>query len=355
MPQKLTPRIDERWIRHDWRMWIRPDIARWMKPGVDPADVIPALARERAQREAKRAREEAARAAEDAAFAAQIEHERRALAALNEEVKELNADMARWRRRVAEEEAKYSPIQPRVPAGNSRGGQWTDRGGGLTSNRSGNANATQASRNENGSTASKPQGINDPRVISDADPENIKPGEQYAQAGRRGGGTILINGQRLEINPRQAAELEAVIARADSAIARLQEIEPSWKPRPSAYESVNGLIEKYRADAQQAQDRASELGKIGFGRGPFVGGSSAARGPERDFTAAERREINRFGYETGCHTCGTRDPGTKTGNFVIDHQPPSALNWSRAPQRLYPQCWSCSLKQGGFVNSFKGK
>ena len=61
MPQKLPPRIDERWIRHDWRMWIRPDIARWMKPGVDPADVIPALARERAQ---KQAAEERARAAE---------------------------------------------------------------------------------------------------------------------------------------------------------------------------------------------------------------------------------------------------------------------------------------------------
>jgi hypothetical protein len=52
MPQKYTPRIDERWIRHDWRLWIRPDIARWMKPGVDPADVIPGLARERAQKQA---------------------------------------------------------------------------------------------------------------------------------------------------------------------------------------------------------------------------------------------------------------------------------------------------------------
>src|SRR5437868_4201608 len=130
MPQKFTPRIDERWIRHDWRMWIRPDIARWMKPGVDPADVIPALARERAQQEAKRACEEAARAAVDAELAAEIEHERRAWAALAEEIKELNAEVARWRRRVAEDEAKYSPSQPRVPAGNPRGGQWTDRNGG---------------------------------------------------------------------------------------------------------------------------------------------------------------------------------------------------------------------------------
>ncbi len=127
MPQKSPPRIDERWIRHDWRLWIRPDIARWMKPGVDPADVIPGLARERAQ---KQAAEERARAAEDAALAAEIAHERRALAALNEEVRELNAEMARWRRRLADEEAKYSPSQPRVPAGNPRGGQWTDRTGG---------------------------------------------------------------------------------------------------------------------------------------------------------------------------------------------------------------------------------
>jgi hypothetical protein len=123
---RIAPRIDERWIRHDWRMWIRPDIARWMKPGVDPADVIPALARERAQKEAARQR---ARAAEDAELAAEIEHERRVLAALNEEMKGVNAEMARRRRRLAEE-AKYSPSQPRIPKRNPGGGQWTRIGGG---------------------------------------------------------------------------------------------------------------------------------------------------------------------------------------------------------------------------------
>jgi hypothetical protein len=63
MPQKYFDGPFGPHIRHDWRMWIRPDFARWLKPGVDPADVIPGLARERAQQEAKRAREEAARVA----------------------------------------------------------------------------------------------------------------------------------------------------------------------------------------------------------------------------------------------------------------------------------------------------
>jgi hypothetical protein len=91
--------------------------------GVDPADVFPSLARDRAQAEAAR---EKARAAEDAAFDAFIEGERRVLAAIQAELNEVKAELAR-RRRLAE--AKYSPSQPRVPAGNPRGGQWTDGGG----------------------------------------------------------------------------------------------------------------------------------------------------------------------------------------------------------------------------------
>ena len=45
---------------------------------------------------------------------------------LREEVAELRAELKRRR----ELEAKYSPSQPRVPSGNPRGGQWTDRSGG---------------------------------------------------------------------------------------------------------------------------------------------------------------------------------------------------------------------------------
>ena len=102
---------------------------------------------------------------------------------------------------------------------------------------------------------------------------------------------------------------------------------------------------------------AAELGEVGQGTeavknstlepGPYAGESIAARGPERDFTLEERAEMNRIGR---CHTCGTTEPGTKSGDFIPDHQPPSKLNPKEEPQRLYPQCASCSRRQGGEVN-----
>ncbi|MGH9928119.1 MAG: hypothetical protein ACREA9_02715, partial [Pyrinomonadaceae bacterium] len=82
------------------------------------------------------------------------------------------------------------------------------------------------------------------------------------------------------------------------------------------------------------------------GVGEHAGESIAARSAARDFTAAERAEVNRIGSQTGCHTCGTTNPGTKSGNFVPDHQPASALNPTGGPQRLYPQCINCSREQG---------
>lgn len=107
----------QRWLRHDAHLWIRPDAARFFAPGTDPADINPTLPR----------KPDAAKAA---AFEAEIEAEvaagYRLLAVLREEVASIRAE----RKRRRELEAKYSPSQPRVPAGNPRGGQWTDRSGG---------------------------------------------------------------------------------------------------------------------------------------------------------------------------------------------------------------------------------
>jgi hypothetical protein len=83
--------------------------------------------------------------------------------------------------------------------------------------------------------------------------------------------------------------------------------------------------------------------------GPHADESIPARGPQRDFTPTERGDINRIGKDTGCHTCGSTDPGTKSGNFIPDHQPANQLNPTGGPQRLYPHCLSCSRIQGGEV------
>jgi RHS repeat-associated protein len=98
------------------------------------------------------------------------------------------------------------------------------------------------------------------------------------------------------------------------------------------------------AAAGGAASLADDLGRAGLG--PFAGESVPARTAARDFTAAERDAINRIGQETGCHTCGTTTPGTKTGNFVPDHQPPSSVNPPGNPQNLYPHCLNCSRQQG---------
>jgi RHS repeat-associated protein len=80
--------------------------------------------------------------------------------------------------------------------------------------------------------------------------------------------------------------------------------------------------------------------------GQYATKSIPARGPAQTFTSSERKMINEIGETSGCHSCGTRVPGTKSGNFVPDHQPPTALARKGEPQSLYPQCLSCSKKQG---------
>jgi RHS repeat-associated protein len=106
--------------------------------------------------------------------------------------------------------------------------------------------------------------------------------------------------------------------------------------------AVTGLFSK------SSGDKPSTLAP-----GPHAGEGTPARSGDRDFTPGERGAVNAEGAEKGCHTCGTTDPGTKSGNFVPDHQPPTALNPAGGAQTLYPQCLSCSRTQGGEVNAAK--
>jgi HK97 family phage portal protein len=138
--------------------------------------------------------------------------------------------------------AKYDPNQPRVPGGNPDGGQWT--GGGAA-----------------GSAANADEG----RVLTDANPDELVPGAQYAQSRTRG-----------------------------------------------------------------------------VGPGPYAAESIPAEGPGRNHSQEVRTGINRIGRLTGCHDCGTLNPGTKSGNFIADHQKPNAINRPGVAQRLYPHCQICS-------------
>jgi hypothetical protein len=63
----------------------------------------------------------------------------------------------------------------------------------------------------------------------------------------------------VEPEPGQASRLFEAETRAEFAIASVRQLDPHWRPRPSAYESVEGLIRAYESDAEQAQARLREL------------------------------------------------------------------------------------------------
>ena len=66
-------------------------------------------------------------------------------------------------------------------------------------------------------------------------------------------------------------------------------------------------------------------------------------------TAEEQRKINEIFRKHGCHSCGTKNPGTKSGNAVADHQPPQALALPGERIRFFPHCLNCARVQGGQV------
>jgi hypothetical protein len=52
-----------------------------------------------------------------------------------------------------------------------------------------------------------------------------------------------------------------------------------------------------------------------------------------------QRQVNDLMDKHGCHTCGTKNPGTKSGDAVADHQPPQALD---EPEIFLPHCNHCN-------------
>ena len=241
----------------------------------------------------------------------------------------------------------YDPNQPRVPAGHPDGGQWTDGlQGGVHSDFLDRDNYRALSDLEG--THSRFIDQEHYRVLSDLVPDDFwTPGARYAS--RRVGGP-----SGLTPTPGQLARLAAAEARASAAIRHVQERDPSWRPSASIYSTVEGRIAAIEASAREAEARLRETMRADS-PGPFARGWSAAPGPDRHFTDGTRREINLLGREFGCHTCGTKEPGTRSGNFVPDHQRPTVMIREGEAQRLYPQCVHCSRYQGYLLSPRSGK
>jgi hypothetical protein len=242
---------------------------------------------------------------------------------------------------------KYSPDQPRVPGGSRDGGQWTrEEGSSGTHDWLSSLGANADSHHINTSSPV----YNDPRILSDATPDNAWiPGAQYA-GGIESEGENRNVGSWPEATPAQEARLAIAEARWESFRTQVRIIDPYWRPTPGVYETIEGGIADLEAKAQEAQAHITQLAAKGIGPGPFACESIPARGPDRGLNTSEREQNNENGAEYGCHTCGTKTPGTPLGNWVGDHQPPNGLNIFGTPQRIYPQCLSCSLRQGGFIS-----
>jgi hypothetical protein len=94
-----------RWLRPDWRRWMREDADRFAPPGVE-------------------ARGSRSDHADDAEFAAELNRLRAQQGELRRMLAGVQFELALRRLR-----RKYSPDQPREPAGNGReSGRWTDGG-----------------------------------------------------------------------------------------------------------------------------------------------------------------------------------------------------------------------------------
>ncbi|MDK9695662.1 MAG: hypothetical protein OEL76_04665 [Siculibacillus sp.] len=127
----------------------------------------------------------------------------------------------------------YSPDQPRVPAGNPDGGQWTD-----------------------GDPTGEDTVIDEP--LDDDFAEALI--DLIGGPNRRQTPTVRVGGREVEVTPGQAVRLEVATAQARAAEAAVREFDPTWRPRASLTETVEGEIAAAEARRSEAEARLMELG-----------------------------------------------------------------------------------------------
>jgi hypothetical protein len=120
-----------RFTRPDGERYIRPDAYRFMPPGAPRCvgkDVLRYCEPGRADRKNNRLA-----CVDDDTDLRGLSVERDALVRLRSELSAIKAELKFWR--LLRNSKAYNPNQPRVPAGNPDGGQWTSDGGSLTAPR----------------------------------------------------------------------------------------------------------------------------------------------------------------------------------------------------------------------------
>lgn len=134
------------------------------------------------------------------------------------------------------------------------------------------------------------------------------------------------------------------IGSADSGLAQRSDVRDG-----SASHSVEGRRRSTTPLVRNiATNKVAATGEDLLKPGPWAEGSVPSSAPGK-ITQAERNALNPIGDEFGCHSCGTTTPGTKSGNWVGDHQPVSSQVPPGTPQVLYPQCLACSNDQGLYI------
>jgi hypothetical protein len=121
----------------------------------------------------------------------------------------------------------------------------------------------------------------------------------------------------------------------------------SPRPSPPPVGPGSVILPSQKADAGGA---ISNL-PFGIGSGPYAG-EPIPVGPGKRPSTAQQNQINASGDKYGCHMCGAPDPGTPLGNWIGDHQTPTAINPPGQQQVFLPHCLSCSLRQGGLLKNF---
>ena len=94
------------------------------------------------------------------------------------------------------------------------------------------------------------------------------------------------------------------------------------------------------------------LCELTMGPGPYAKEGVALPNGDKDAPGVQDL-INESGARNGCHTCGASEPGTTSGNWITDHQHPSALG--DGYQTGYPQCNPCRYQQGGVVRALRAE